>query len=240
MKYSGQEFEEIANCGGTVTFTIRTGAEGSRSYQVGFSSSRPVPMVLIGIYALPQGIPVDTIQMGGIGQPWNRPPVPNCIPVMIGSDSTGHFGHDCPKCEGYWRSGAWAGVCPYCGFRAPGHEFLSKAQQRYVKHYCDVLASALEGDDGEVTIDMDAVADAAGKDGERPTFYVSDQSQQKKFKCKYCDEFNDILGRFCYCSSCGTRNDLMAFESETIVAIRTQLNDGTAPEDCLGRVLDFV
>ena len=86
MKYGGQEFEEIANCGGTVTFTIRTGVDGGRSYQVGFSSSRPVPMVLIGIYALPQGIPVDTIQMGGIGKPWNPPPVPNCIPVMIGSD----------------------------------------------------------------------------------------------------------------------------------------------------------
>lgn len=233
MKYGGQEFEEIANCGGTVTFTIRTGVDGGRSYQVGFSSSRPVPMVLIGIYALPQGIPVDTIQMGGIGKPWNPPPVPNCIPVMIGSDSTGHFGHSCPKCGGYWRSGAWASVCPYCGFRAAAHEFLSEAQIRYVRHYCEVLASALEGNDGDVKIDMDAVADATGMEGERPAFYVSDQSQQRKFKCKACDEFNDILGRFGYCASCGTRNDIVDFEVETIAAIRTQLNDGAAPEECL-------
>jgi hypothetical protein len=50
MRYGTKEFEEIANCGGTVTFTIRTSEDGRRSYQVGFSGSRPVPMVLIGIY----------------------------------------------------------------------------------------------------------------------------------------------------------------------------------------------
>lgn len=233
MKYRGQEFEEIANCGGAVTFTIRTSADGRRSYQVEFSCSRPVPTVLIGIYALPEGIPVDTLPMGGIGQPWNPPPFPNCIPVMIGSDSTGHFGHNCPKCRGYWRSGAWANVCPYCGFRAAQHEFLSEAQRRYVKHYCDVLVGALDGDDGEVKIDMDAVADAVGKQGEKPAFYVSEQSQQRKFKCESCDEFNDILGRFGYCASCGTRNDLADFESGTIPSIRNQLNNGAAPEDCL-------
>jgi hypothetical protein len=233
MKYGDKEFEEIANCGGTVTFTIRTSDDGRRSYQVGFSGSRPVPMVLIGIYALPQGIPVDTIQMGGIGQPWNPPPVPNCIPVLIGSDSTGHFGHNCPKCKGYWRSGAWANMCPYCGFQAARHEFLSEAQHRYVMHYCEVLAVALDGEDGEVKIDMDAVADAAGKEREKPAFYVSEQSQQRKFKCTACDEFNDILGRFGYCASCGTRNDLADFDGRTVPAIRDQLNNGTPPEDCL-------
>ncbi len=233
MKHVGGEFEEIANCGGIVTFTIRTGDDGRRSYQVGFSGSRPVPMVLIGIYTLPQGIAVGTIQMGGIGQPWNPPPDPSCIPVMIGSDSTGHFGHNCPECKGYWRSGAWANVCPYCGFRAAGHQFLSEAQHRYVMHYCEVLAAALDGEDGEVKIDMDAVADAAGREGERPAFYVSEQSQQRKFECTACEEFNDILGRFSYCASCGTRNDLADFEATAVPVIRDQLNNGTTPEDCL-------
>lgn len=233
MRGTTEEFAEIAHTGGTVTFKIRTTEDGRRTFQVGYSHSRPVPMVLIGIYALPQGIPVDTIQMGGIGQAWNPPPVPNCIPVMIGSDSTGHFGHNCPKCRGYWRSGAWANMCPYCGFQTAPHEFLSEAQQRYVMHYCDVLAGALDGKDGEVNIDMDTVADAAGKEGEKPAFYVSDQSQQRKFKCTACDEFNDILGRFAYCAACGTRNDLADFESTTVPAIRDQLNNGTDPEDCL-------
>jgi hypothetical protein len=102
-----------------------------------------------------------------------------------------------------------------------------------VRHYCAVLFDALNGDDGEVVIDMDAVADAAEKEGDKPAFFVSEQSQQRKFKCTACDEFNDILGRFGYCSGCGTRNELADFESETVAATREGLNTGTAPEDCL-------
>lgn len=233
MHSATDQFAEIAHSGGIVTFEIRTAADGRRTFRVSYRHSRPVPMVLIGIYAMPQGIPVDTIQMGGIGQPWNPPPVPGCIPVMIGSDSTGHFGHSCPECRGYWRSGAWANVCPYCGLRTARHDFLSNAQLRYVAHYCQVLGSALDGEDGEVDIDMDAVADAAGKEGERPAFYVSEQSQQCKFNCTACGEFNDILGRFGYCAACGLRNDLASFECITLPAIRDQLNSGVAPEDCL-------
>jgi hypothetical protein len=233
MPGATEEFSEITHSGGTVTFKIRTSDDGRRSFQVSYTHSRPVPMVLIGIYALSQGIPVDTIHMGGIGQPWNAPPFPNCIPVMIGSDSTGHFGHNCPKCGGYWRSGAWANICPYCAFQAARHEFLSEAQRRYVIHYCEVLAGALDGNDGDVNIDMDAVADAAGKEGEKPSFYVSEQSQQRKFKCAACGEYNDILGRFGYCAACGTRNDLADFESKTVSSIRDHLNSGTAPGDCL-------
>lgn len=32
-----------------------------------------MPMGLVGVYALQPGIAVDTIQLGGIGQPWNPP-----------------------------------------------------------------------------------------------------------------------------------------------------------------------
>ena len=105
---------------------------------------------------------------------------------------------------------------------------------RYVQHYCNTLFDALESDeDGDVTIDMDVVADAACKDVEKPEFYVSEESQQRKFDCIACDEYNDILGRFGYCSLCGTRNDLAEFENEIIPAIRAQLNAGSAPEDCV-------
>jgi hypothetical protein len=154
--------------------------------------------------------------------------------VFIGSDSEGKFGHNCPACGGYWRSGPWSNVCPYCGIRAEGFQFLSAAQQRYVQEYCKVLAQALHSDkDGETVIDMDAVADAVGKEGEKPAFYMSDESQQRKFTCGACDEFNDILGRFGYCSRCGTRNDLTDFKEQTAPAIRKRLNSGDPPEDCL-------
>jgi hypothetical protein len=103
-----------------------------------------------------------------------------------------------------------------------------------MRHYCAVLGQALNSkQDGEVAIDMDAVADAVGKEGEKPSFYVSEESQQRKFTCKSCEEFNDILGRFGYCSLCGRRNDLEDFEDETIPTIRKRLNSGDAPEDCV-------
>jgi hypothetical protein len=110
---------------------------------------------------------------------------------------------------------------------------LSKAQRRYIEHYCEVLFRALGGADGDVEIDLDAVADAAYQEGEKPAFYVSEQSQQRKFTCTACDSFNDILGRFGYCSVCGTRNDLADFETETVAATRERLNTGGVPEDCL-------
>jgi hypothetical protein len=158
--------------------------------------------------------------------------------VFLSSDSEGEFGHNCPRCGGYWRSGPWPNVCPYCAVQASGHDFLSHAQLRYVREYCQRLGTALgSAVDGDVVIDMDAVADAVGKEGEKPAFYVSEKSQQHKFTCEACDQFNDILGRFGYCSSCGTRNDLAIFRDTIVPAIRDRINAGTPPED---RVRDAV
>ena len=225
------EFEEIAHCGGKITFDIRTSDTGHRQYQTTITGDRPVPMALIAVYAL-EGFPVETIQLGGIGQPWNPPPSANCVPVFIGSDSEGRFGHDCPRCHGYWRSGPWPNACPYCALRVKAHQFLSNAQRIYVREYCKVLLDALHSEeDGQVVIDMDIVADAVGKEGEKPPFYVSEQSQQNKFTCGYCDQFNDLLGRFGYCSQCRTRNDLTVFEQQTVPHIRERLRSGHPPED---------
>lgn len=228
-----QDFREIAHSGGTITFTIRTDADGRKGYQVGVRSSRPVPMVMIGVYALPQGEPVASLN---VGMPtWEPPPIAGCFPVLIQSDSQGIFGHHCSRCQGYWRSGPWPNFCPYCNFQAEGYQFLSDAQRRYVAHYCNVLGTALEElENGEVTIDMNEVADAVDKDpSDRPAFYVAEESQQHKFRCKACDEYNDILGRFGYCAVCGTRNDLSKFEDITVPAIRDRLNNGAPPQDCV-------
>ncbi len=229
-----REFEEIGHSGGRITFSIKTDDKGQVSYQVEISSYRPVPTVMIALYALPQGVPVGVIHLGGIGQPWNPAPIPGCFAVFIASDSQGKFGHNCPHCNGYWRSGPWPNLCPYCYTTALGYQFLSEAQGRYVCHYCEVLSDALDSvGDGEVVIDMDEVADATGKEGKKPAFYVSEQSQQRKFTCDACGEFNDILGRFGYCSLCGTRNDLADFEGQTVPTIRDRLKSGNVPEDCV-------
>ncbi|MCK4787408.1 MAG: hypothetical protein KAV87_26860 [Desulfobacteraceae bacterium] len=222
------EFEEIGHSGGKITFKIEINDKGQRSYQPKYSTNRPVPCVLVGIQALYQGIPFGWLNL------MNPMPMPGCFPVLIACDSQGMFGHNCPECNGYWRSGPWPNVCPYCATIAPSYQFLSEAQLRYVKHYCNVLSDALESVEGdEVVIDMDEVADAVGKVTEKPAFYVSEQSQQHKFNCGACGGFNDILGRFGYCSLCGTRNDLAEFEKNTVVNIRDRLNKSSAPEDCL-------
>ena len=157
------EFKEIAHCGGQVIFKTVTDPDGGRKYQVGYQHSRPTPAAFFAVYALREGIAVETIKLGGIGQPWNPPPVPSCVPVFIASDSQGLFGYQCPGCRQYWRA-SMAAVCAYCGIRAQRHDFLTDAQRLYVALYCQRLMEALSAEhDGEHLIDMDAVADATGK-----------------------------------------------------------------------------
>ena len=172
--------------------------------------------------------------MGGIGTPWNPPPVPGCFSVFIGSDSHGKFGHQCYACNGYWRGEAIPTLCPYCAARGESHMFLSQAQRRYVAQYCEQLNATLDEDqDGEYVIDMDAVADATGKDGKKPPFYYTEESQQERFNCLACGAFNDIIGKFCYCSSCGTRNDLHVLETVTLPILRQRVNTGGVYEACV-------
>jgi hypothetical protein len=225
------ELEEIAHTGGKVTFDVKV-QDGRVSYSVGWTHRAPTAATVFGVYAIPQGAAVASIKMGGIGTPWNEPPVPDCYPVMIASDQTGMFGHQCPVCNGYWRA-EHSALCPYCTFKPADHvQFLTDAQQRYVQQYCHTLSEALDsGKPGEYTIDMDAVAAAAGKDTEKPPFYYAEERQQNLFECNACGERTDVLGNYAYCSTCGTRNDLQELEA-TIRALRDRINAGGPFESC--------
>jgi hypothetical protein len=209
----GPEFKEIAHCGGKFNVTVVTDAEGRRGVSFGVEHSSPRPASWFAVYALPpHGVPVATIQIGGIGQPWNPPPYPDCLSVFIGSDSHGLFGHECPVCKGYWRSKAvpalWNITCPYCGASAETHHFLTPGQRRFVKAVCDLTWEAARADaDGKHVVDMDKVADEVANT-ERPSFYYTEESQQNHYTCTACGSADDILGRYGYCSCCGTRNDL--------------------------------
>jgi hypothetical protein len=226
------ELEEIAHTGGTVTFYLKTDAEGRFCYSVEYRHSRRTAAAMFAVYALPQGIAVRDIKLGGIGDPWNPPPLPGCVPVFISSDDTGMFGQQCPSCKGYWRSHGGT-ICPYCAYAvAERYHFLTDAQRRYVKQYCDLLAAALDsGQVGEHIIDMDAVADAIGKDSPKPPFYYVEERQQNTFTCLACSAINDVLGTYAYCCSCGTRNDLAEL-GKTIDTLRARINAGGAYETC--------
>jgi hypothetical protein len=219
-----EEFREIAHCGGQFIVTVTTDANGQRGVSFGVTHSRPVPASLIGVYVLPQGIPVGMLDIPGS----IPPPFPFCFQIFIASDSHGLFGHECPTCAQYWRShGAsayWPMTCPYCGLRGDGYQFLTAGQRRFVDTMCAVTREAIDSEkDGDVGIDMDKVADEIVKTGERPSFYYTEESQQNRFTCAACRGVNDILGTYGYCANCGTRNDLQEL-TETIerVNVRTR------------------
>jgi hypothetical protein len=227
---SSREFSEIAHSGGQITYTFEPNNSGGHSLYLRVEFCRPNAMAMVGVYAVPPGVPVAMMDIRGLGEPVTPPPLPQCVPIMVMSDSEGRFGHKCPACSGYWRSGPWPKLCPYCATQAPEIHFLSDAQRRYIEHCVAMLEKAMTGDAGSATIDMDAVADATLSSAEKPEFYVSEESQQRKFTCGACDEYNDILGRFGYCSRCGTRSDFADFESRSIVEVRERLRAGVPPD----------
>lgn len=207
-----REFSEVGHCGGKITVTAVTSPGGQKQYQLGFSHSSPTPAAICTVYATHEGEPICFIAMGGIGSETNMPPVPG-ISVLLASDMQGMYGHECPRCTEYWRADAfpvpWVTTCPYCALRAAPHYFLTKGQRKYMTEYCNLVVHATEGEDGEHIIDLDAVADAAGKDIEKPRFFYAERSQQHKYTCEACGSVQDILGKYGFCSSCGMRNDLM-------------------------------
>ena len=218
-----EEFQEIGHCGGTVTFTISTSQDGGRQFQVTIQHSRNNAAGFFAVYALPQGIAVSSMQIGGLGERSNPPPTPGCFPVFVATDSQGMYGHECKACNGYWRSKSPAGYCPYCATFGEAHQLLTKAQKRYVQQYCDKLSEALEGEDGNYPINMDAVADAVGSTAAKPAFYYSEQRQQNLFSCDACGKTSDILGTYGYCTSCAKRNDLQELK-KTFANIRQRIN----------------
>ena len=229
-----EEFREIAHSGGQVIIRIGPDPEGRRGCQQTWKHQRPVASGIFAIYALAQGVPVCGLPLGGMGSPMPPPPFPGCYLVFIGSDSEGKFGHECPACKGYWRDEGGTHCCPYCGMREDVHAFLTAAQQSYIQQYCTKMRELLQADkDGEYVIDMDAVADAAGNNAEKPPFYYAEESQQNKFKCSACGSYNDILGVYGYCSRCGTRNDVQELSETVIPAIRDRINVGGQNEACV-------
>ena len=229
------EFQEVGHCGGKITIHIQTDAEGRRSVQQSVEHSSPRPASITAIYALPEGNAVGMIQLGGIGQTWNPPPVQSCVAVFMASDSEGRFGQQCLKCKTYWRAegfpARWRTTCTNCGYRDSSQNFLTDDQRRYIADYCAEYDKALSGEDGDYVIDMDKVADAVKSDT-KPAFYYAEQTQQTRFTCDACDSWNDILGNYGYCSSCGTRCDLQML-TKSFNGYKSTVSDGGNMVACL-------
>jgi Zn finger protein HypA/HybF involved in hydrogenase expression len=221
---NAQEFAEIAHTGGKVTFIVTTGEDGRRRFSVRVSHERSSAAAWFSVFAIWPGVVVAPYPMVGIGAPGPSAPMPGCYPVFIASDSEGMFGHQCPSCSKYWRAKGSSQVCPYCGLQDDSINFLTDAQRKWVREYVETLHEVLtKGEDGNYEIDMDAVADAVGSKLEKPPFYYSEERQQTHFRCRACNQTSDILGRYGYCSVCGTRNDLDEVEKD-IARLRERIN----------------
>ena len=232
-----KEFQEIGHCGGQIIIRVKTDENGCRSIQFAIQHSSITPAAWFGIYALPQGFPVAIMNIGGISTSTNNPMRAGYYPIFIASDNHGMFGHQCPNCNGYWRSGPpaaqWRMTCPYCGIHTDNHGFLTAGQRKYIHDFCEQITQAIQSEhDGEYIINMDEVADAAGKDLEKPKFYYAEESQQNKYNCAACNETNDILGRYGYCSNCGTHNGVFELEKD-INDIRYKIKEGHSYEACV-------
>jgi hypothetical protein len=227
-----EDFRQIAHSGGTITIRVVTQPDGQRLGSIEFRHQRPVGSALFAVHVLPPGVPVATAHLGGMGSPIDPGPVPGNIMVYIVSDSHMMWGAECPRCGSYWRSKSPSKFCVSCRLEGKPHAFLTKAHHAYMQQYCAVFEQAQLGVDGDYIIDLDAVADAVSS-VEKPPFYYAEESQQNQFKCAKCGCTVDILGRFGYCSNCGTRNDLEELK-KTLEGIRIRINtNGSKREDCV-------
>lgn len=221
-----RDFREIAHCGGQITLTTKAGERGERLLSVGVRHSTPTPAAWFGVYLqMSSATIVGVVPFGGLADA----PTGNTdglLPVFVGADSEGRFGHRCPRCRGYWRSsGFFVGpmTCPYCAVRVPPHGFLSERQQAFIQRVYELATNALEAPEvGERVIDLDAAADATEGQGTAADFYA-EKAMQTEFVCKECRTWNDVLGRFAYCSACGTRSEMQDMEAK-VGAIRERIN----------------
>lgn len=207
------EFREIGHSGGRFTVTSKTQEDGRRTFQLGWSSSRPVPQSIITVQVNFSGdvLGVSTLSWAPDRAGENTGPTDN-FPVFVASDREGSFGHQCRHCDTYWRSDGypanWPMTCPRCGLRQPSHGFLTDGQLKFIGAVLEKVNEALENEeDGEYTIDMDAISDGIQDGAEVPDFYYAEESQQCRFQCTICGSRNDILGKYGHCSCCGYRNN---------------------------------
>jgi hypothetical protein len=81
---SKSDFRTIAHSGGTVTIDVSLDpATNRKRYQLTWNHCRPNAGGLFAVYALPPGIVISQMNLGGIGSPIDPPPIPGCYQVFV-------------------------------------------------------------------------------------------------------------------------------------------------------------
>ncbi|MGJ3260639.1 MAG: hypothetical protein ACFE0S_13660 [Rhodospirillales bacterium] len=225
------DFKELAPCGGTFTLNVQTTDDGRRVFQTGISHSSPTGAAICAVVCDYGGNPLQIVL------PTWQPDLADEIGESSGvfttflpSDTELRFGHECPRCKKYWRSEGmphdWPLSCPYCRLIQPSHIFLTSAHRKFLEEIARQLNAAIESeDDGDFDFSLDEITQRIQEGEEPPSFYYREVSQQEQFNCSLCGSFNDILGRFGYCSSCGYRNNVEWVDKE-VKRIKDNLDSG--------------
>jgi hypothetical protein len=222
------DFEQVGHSGGKITFSF-VDQNGQRAYSLKFENAKPHACALFAIYALlPQGIPVTTLRMSGIGAPLQPPPTAGCLMVLMGSDREGFFGRSCLACRGHFRtqSAPEKAHCPYCGLNTATHQFLTEAHRKYVHAFTERFLAGYESGE-QVTIDLDLLGEEVQANTAPLSF--TEQRQQTRFTCSACRVPSDIMGRYGYCPACGRRNSF-AVVTETLDALEDRVHNPRYPD----------
>jgi hypothetical protein len=233
-----EDFKEISHCGGVMTFNIVCDSDRRISIACGWTITSPKPATIVGLAVdLDTGQVVADLRLGGIGQPQESGHPSNAITLMLGSDSNEKWGHQCPHCQSYFRSAHHPAIypltCAYCGLQTDAHYFLTESQKRYI-HYCinqilDCVNSSEPGKSREVVINMDHAVDLDASQP-KPEFYYAEMGLQTEFDCNKCGEYNDIRGRYGYCSNCGWKSNCSDFRAKCQL-IRDGMNSSSFQPD---------
>ncbi|MFH2125550.1 MAG: hypothetical protein ABIK12_03485 [Pseudomonadota bacterium] len=208
-----EEFQEIAQAGGKITFSAN-GAPG-------YSFSKPLPVTIYFLAASFNGYIYGFVDAVGLGQKFQKPD-PSILVFMV-SDSHGMFGRKCPRCGLYHRANAFGDglYCPYCNHHDSIVEFLTDNQKEYVSAYLHTFLEAWKKRE-EIEIDLDAIV-AELKDNTYK-FVYKEEKQQNQYSCKDCHGLSrDVVGEYSSCPACGKRNTYEIF-SEKISKLQSQLD----------------
>lgn len=197
VSHAMTEFKDpVPHTGGTLTIKI----EG-RTYQLGYSHYNHNRVSLVQLIAV-NGEVVDNVPIQGIGLGPDHPE----LMTMLPTDAEGMYGRRCPKCGSYFRaSHPFTGFCPYCDHEGPWQGFMTQDQREFIRRQYAAILKALEGPDGDTTINFDTQNDELT----RPDRWVySEERQQTHFECgnkPKCRVEVDVLGEYVRCPACGKR-----------------------------------
>lgn len=182
--------DQIPHSGGQLTIRKQGNA-----YQLIYTHQNANRVALVELVAQ-NGKPVRWLNMVEEMQQMNRPAAPS-VRIEFPTDAEAMWGRTCPHCKSYFRSASpYTEYCPYCGHKADSLEFLTESQKDFVKKIHDATIAAMQGPDGETTINF-----------EKPDggWAYADEKQQNHFTCARCELEFDVLGEYVGCPSCATR-----------------------------------